>query len=241
MSNAITIRGLSKSFDQRSVIKGCDMTVKSGEIYGFLGANGVGKTTVFKLMIGLLRRDAGVVHIFGLDTDACREAILQKIGVSIETPTFYEHLGARENLAIHLSYMGAEGDIDHAMHRVGLQGVGDRAVSQFSLGMRARLAIARAMVHDPDLLILDEPINGLDPHGIREMRNLFMELCKEQGKTIILSSHTLSEVEHNADTIGILVDGAIAKEQSIAQIKKVYAGCLEDYYFDVVGGSIAHG
>ncbi len=236
MATAIEVKELRKSFEKLDVIKGLNLSVCTNEIYGFLGANGAGKTTVFKMMTGLLKKDSGSLCILGRDTETHRNEILRSVGMSIETPVFYEHLSAEENLSIHLAYMDAEGDISNALTMVGLGSVDNRPVSKFSLGMRARLAIARAMIHNPEILILDEPVNGLDPQGIRDMRTLFKCLCEEHGKTILLSSHTLSEVEHIADTIGILVNGIVAKQTSMCEIKKQYPNGLEDYYFEVTGG-----
>ncbi len=236
MAAAIEVKELRKSFGTLDVIKGLNLSVCTNEIYGFLGANGAGKTTVFKMMTGLLKKDSGSLCILGKDSETHRNEILRNVGMSIETPVFYEHLSAEENLCIHLAYMDAEGDIHKALANVGLGEVDNRPVSKFSLGMRARLAIARAMIHNPQILILDEPVNGLDPQGIRDMRTLFKCLCDEHGKTILLSSHTLSEVEHIADTIGILVNGIVAKQERMSEIKKQYSNGLEDYYFEVTVG-----
>ncbi|WDV48026.1 ATP-binding cassette domain-containing protein [Clostridiaceae bacterium M8S5] len=236
MTNVIEINRLKKNFGNLDVIKGCNLTVMKNEIYGFLGANGAGKTTVFKMMTGLLQKDEGTIRILGLDIDTNRNEILKNIGILIEIPVFYEHLSAEENLKIHLAYMSEEADIKKTIDMVGLNGIDNRPVSKFSLGMRARLAIARAMIHNPQILILDEPVNGLDPQGIRDMRVLFKKLCIEHGKTILLSSHTLNEVEHIADTIGILANGIVAKQAKTIDIKKEYKGGLEDCYFDITGG-----
>lgn len=236
MTAAIEVKALRKSFDNLKVIKGLNMSVSTNEIYGFLGANGAGKTTVFKMMTGLLKEDSGNLFILGKDAGTHRDEILRSVGMSIETPVFYEHLSAEENLSIHLAYMDAEGDIHKTLTMVGLSEIDNRPVSKFSLGMRARLAIARAMIHNPQILILDEPVNGLDPQGIRDMRTLFKCLCDEHGKTILLSSHTLSEVAHIADTIGIISNGIVAKQTNMSDIKKQYPNGLEDYYFEVTGG-----
>lgn len=169
------------------------MHVEKGMIYGFLGANGAGKTTVFKLLSGLLIPTMGKVRVLGMDIVSRRPDILSQIGTLIETPIFYEHLSAEENLKIHLAYMGKEdGDIEDILSKVGLENTGIQPVSTFSLGMRQCLAIARAIVHKPKLLILDEPINGLDPMGIREMRDLFFNLAKADGMTLLISSHILT-------------------------------------------------
>jgi ABC-2 type transport system ATP-binding protein len=151
---------------------------------------------------------------------------------------FYEHLSAQDNLRIHLAYMNTEADVPQTLSMVGLAGVDNRPVSKFSLGMRARLAIARAMIHNPQILILDEPINGLDPQGIRDMRELFKKLTEKYEKTILLSSHSLSEVEHVADTVGILANGRVVKQLSMKDIKYQYSNGLEDYYFEVVKGAV---
>ena len=179
MNNTLIIetKNLTKNFTGKEVIKCCNMSVEKGIIYGFLGANGAGKTTIFKLLSGLLKPTMGKVQVLGMDIVSERSSILSEIGTLIETPIFYEHLSATENLKIHLAYMGKEdGDIADILSKVGLNDTGVQPVSTFSLGMRQRLAIARAIIHKPKLLVLDEPINGLDPMGIREMRDLFIKL-----------------------------------------------------------------
>lgn len=234
---AIQTTSLTKSFDAKQVIKGCTMCIEQGAIYGFLGANGAGKTTIFKLLTGLLRPDSGSIEILGTDMLSHRDTLLSQIGSLIETPTFYEHLSAKDNLEIHLAYMGVSGlGAEKALKMVGLSGTGDQEVSKFSLGMRQRLGIARALVHQPQILILDEPINGLDPIGIREMRELFLNLAGERGVTVLLSSHILSEIEHIADKIGVISDGRILCESDLSQLKSSYKGSLEDYFFKLMSG-----
>ncbi len=234
---AVQTKNLRKSFDTHEGIKGCSMNVPQGAVYGFLGANGAGKTTIFKLLTGLLIPENGSVEILGTDMLKNRDVMLSKIGSLIETPAFYEHLSAYKNLELHLSYMGTSGiDIEKALQMVGLADTGGKAVSRFSLGMRQRLGIARAFIHQPSVLILDEPINGLDPMGIKEMRELFLFLAKEKNMTILLSSHILSEIEHIADKIGVIVDGKIVCESDLAQIKTEYQGSLEDYFFTLMSG-----
>lgn len=238
MTNKLAIKtiNLVKTFDGNEVIKNCNMKVQEGTIYGFLGANGAGKTTIFKILVGLLIPTAGSIEILGLDHFDNNE-ILKSIGSIIETPMFYEHLSAKENLEIHLSYMGiVNSNIEETLEMVGLRGTGKQPVSQFSLGMRQRLGIARAIIHNPKLLILDEPINGLDPMGIREMRELFLDLVKNHNMTILISSHILSEIEHIADTIGVIVDGQIIEEVSLSSIKDQFPNGLEDYFFSLMSG-----
>ena len=233
----IETKKLTKTFHGKEVIKCCNMSVEEGTVYGFLGANGAGKTTVFKLLSGLLTPTIGKALVLGMDVVSERTKLLSEIGTLIETPVFYEHLSATENLKIHLAHMGKEGeDIADILSKVGLDDTGIQPVSTFSLGMRQRLAIARAIVHKPKLLILDEPINGLDPMGIREMRDLFLNLVKIQGMTLLISSHILTEIEHIADTIGVIVKGTIVKELSLAKVKAEYPSGLEDYFMDIMAG-----
>lgn len=237
LHTAIQTTHLVKCFGANEVIKDCSMHIKQGTIYGFLGANGAGKTTLFKLLTGLLIPDSGSTEILGTDMLKNRDQMLSQIGVLIESPTFYEHLSARKNLEIHLAYMNTYGFwVEEAMQMVGLSNVGEKAVAKFSLGMRQRLGIARALIHQPKILILDEPINGLDPMGIKAMRELFLTLTKENGMTILISSHILSEIEHIADKIGVIVDGKIVCESDLAQIKAAHKGSLEDYFFTIMSG-----
>ncbi len=237
LQTAIQVNHLVKHFGSNQVIKGCSMCVERGTIYGFLGANGAGKTTIFKLLTGLLSPDSGSIEILGSDMLKNRDKMLSQIGILIETPTFYEHLSAQKNLEIHLAYMGVPGiGIEKALQLVGLSGIGEKSVLKFSMGMRQRLGIARAFIHQPKILILDEPINGLDPMGIKEMRELFLNLTQENGMTILLSSHILSEIQHIADKIGVIVNGEILCESDMAQIKANYKGSLEDYFFTLMSG-----
>lgn len=237
LKSAIQIRHLTKSFGPHEIIHDYNMNVRQGAIYGFLGANGAGKTTIFKLLTGLLTPDSGSIEILGSKMPDNRDSMLSQIGSLIEAPTFYEQLPARRNLEIHLAYMGISGvDVGHALQRVGLPKGEEKAVSRFSLGMRQRLGIARAMIHEPKILILDEPINGLDPMGIREMRDLFWQLSREKGVTILLSSHILSEIEHIADQVGVIADGTLLCETDLSQIKAECQGSLEDYFFTLMSG-----
>lgn len=236
---AVQTKNLTKAFLGKEVIKGCTMRVARGSIYGFLGANGAGKTTVFKLLSGLLTPTMGKAEVFGKDVETQRSAVLSETGILIETPVFYEHLSAAGNLEVHLAYMGKgdNGKIESVLSRVGLENTGDQPVSKFSLGMRQRLAIARAVVHQPRLLLLDEPMNGLDPMGIRIMRDFFIGLVKGQGMTILISSHILTEMEQVADTIGVIADGIIVKEAPLAEIKAGAPAGLESYFLALMAGT----
>lgn len=234
---SIKIQKLTKSFGNTLVINGSNMNVPKGCIYGFLGANGSGKTTIFKIIVGLLFPTDGIVEVLGMDVKKDRARILQEIGSLIEAPTFYEHLTASENLEIHLAYMNTKGfGVSAVLDMVGLSDTGVKPVGKFSLGMRQRLGIARAIIHKPKILILDEPINGLDPMGIRDMRNLFLELIKRDGMTILLSSHILSEITHIADVVGVLINGTIVQEVSLKKIKEQNDVNLEDYFFSIMSG-----
>lgn len=235
MGIAVRTKHLVKCFKQNEVIKDCSMCIEQGSIYGFLGANGAGKTTLFKLLTGLLNPDSGSVEILEVDMLKNRDKMLSQIGSLIETPIFYEHLSARKNLKIHLAYMGnVSCEIDKVLQMVGLVDVNEKSVATFSLGMRQRLGIARAMIHQPKILILDEPINGLDPMGVRTMRELFLSLAKEHGITILLSSHNLYEMEHVADKIGVIMDGKIVSEIDLIQVKAENKGSLEDYFYTIM-------
>ena len=228
----IEIHDLVKVFNDKEVISHCNMNVKKGTIYGFLGANGAGKTTLLKLIAGLLKPTSGKITISGMSIEKDRNILLKEIGTLIEVPAFYEHLSAEDNLKIHLSYMDCpKTDINSTLTKVGLENVDLIPVSKYSLGMKQRLAIARAIIHNPHILLLDEPINGLDPLGIKQMRSLVLSLSKESGMTIIISSHILSEIEQIADTIGIIKNGTIIEEIQSAEILKDNAISLEDYYF----------
>ena len=235
-NTAVEIRNLTKVFDGKEVLRSCNLTVQSGTIYGLLGANGAGKTTMFKLITGLLSPTAGNIKVQGETLSIDKKDFLRKMGILIETPVFYNHLSARENLEIHLRYMEHSFEkIEQVLEMVGLGDTGKQPVSKFSLGMKQRLAIGRAISHSPQILILDEPINGLDPMGIRQIRNLFLSLAKD-GMTLLISSHILSEIEHIADVVGVLTNGNVVQEVAICEIKKQYPNGLEEYFFQIMSG-----
>ncbi len=231
----VEINNLSKDFKGKQVIKNCNMSVRKGSIYCLVGQNGAGKTTIFKILLGLISTFQGSAIVLGMDSKKNSLGILAKTGSVIENAVFYEHLSAAQNLKIYLEYMGIDdiNRIEQVFEKVGIKDSADQLVSTFSLGMRQRLAIARALVHEPDLLILDEPINGMDPVGIREMRDLFHKLSK-QGVTILMSSHILSEVELIADDIGFLVGGTIVKEMQSQDILNQHSGGLENYFMKII-------
>lgn len=233
---AIAARHLTKSFGGKEVIHDCSLSVEQGSLYGVLGRNGAGKTTLFKLLLGLQHPTAGSSSVMGLDSIQDRGAVLRQTGSLIETPVFYEHLSAVENLRLHLAYMEKEADPLPVLEQVGLGDVGCQPVSEFSLGMRQRLGIARALVHQPEVLMLDEPINGLDPVGIRELRVLFLHLAKEKGITILFSSHILSEVEQLADHVGIMAEGKMIQEAGMEDLRRRHPTGMESYLLSVMQG-----
>ena len=237
----ISASNLTKIFWGKEVIRNCTFSVERGSIYGFLGRNGAGKTTVLKLLLGLLKPSAGTAGVLGLDSVRDNETILRRTGSLIETPIFYEHLSAADNLRLHLAYMGIEDtDVEPMLCRVGLPGTGSQPVSTFSLGMRQRLAIARAIIHRPEVLILDEPVNGLDPVGMKAMRILFRRLVQEEGMTILMSSHLLSEIEQIADRVGVIADGTVVQEAEMADIRKQHPSNMEDYFISLIQGGADH-
>ena len=237
----ISANNLTKAISGKEVIQNCTFSVEQGSIYGFLGRNGAGKTTMLKLLLGLLKPSAGTASVLGLDSVRDNKAILRRTGSLIETPIFYEHLSAADNLLLHLAYMGIEDtDVESTLCRVGLPGTGSQPVSTFSLGMRQRLAIARAIIHRPEVLILDEPVNGLDPVGMKAMRILFRRLVQEEGMTILMSSHLLSEIEQIADRVGVIVDGTVVQEAEMADIRKQHPSNMEDYFISLIQGGADH-
>ncbi|MGG0275375.1 ABC transporter ATP-binding protein [Bacillus rhizoplanae] len=220
MTYVLKTNQLTKVFHGKEVILNVNMHVKQGEIYGFLGPNGAGKTTIMKMITNLIKPTSGEIEIFGEKLTDTSYEVLKRMGTIIEYPIFYEKLTARENLYLHCEYMGYydKKAIDRALDLVNLHNVDDKKVKDFSLGMKQRLGIARAITTKPELLILDEPINGLDPIGIKELRELFKMLCKEYGITLLVSSHILAEMEQMADTIGVIQNGKLIKEVSMKSI-----------------------
>ncbi len=213
---------LTKRYGSQASVSEVDMHVKKGRIYGLLGRNGAGKTTTMKMLLGLTTPTSGKVRIRGKDMQKNGENILPQIGSLIESPGFYPNLTATENLRIFAELRGIKNRrcIQEALALVGLPYRDKKLFSHYSLGMKQRLAIALAVMHNPDLLILDEPINGLDPIGIAEIRSFIRELCDIQGKTILISSHILSEIALLADDIGIIHHGVLLEEGSLAELEQ---------------------
>lgn len=229
MNYTIETNHLKKIYKDKVVVNDVNIHVKKGEIYGFVGQNGAGKSTLMKMLLHLVQANAGEIIIFGNRVVKNDFEMLKRIGSIIENPYFYEKLTARQNLDLHCEYMGYhnKNHMEEMLECVGLLKDADKKVSQYSLGMKQRLAIARAILTKPELLILDEPINALDPEGIREMRELFRKLNTDYGTTIFISSHILSEVEQIADTIGIIQNGKLIKETSMSDVHKYQTDYVE--------------
>jgi len=212
--------GLTKRFGQRTAVDGVSLTVPRGTAYGFLGHNGAGKTTLIRMLLGLTRASAGSASLLGLRVPAERAQALARVGAIVEEPSFYPHLTGRENLRIAAAVRGPDTRvrIDEVLHRVGLdKRAGDR-VGTYSLGMRQRLGVARCLLSDPELLILDEPMNGLDPGGMLDVRRMIRELVEEEGRTVFVSSHLLDEVEKTCDVAAIIDGGRVIAQGPIEEL-----------------------
>lgn len=220
---------LTKIIDNKELVKSVNIHIKKGEIYGFLGPNGAGKTSVMKMITNLWKPTQGEICLFGEKLTPSSYEVLKRMGSIIEFPTFYEHMSGKENLALHCEYMGYyhPGSIENALEMLELKEAADTPVKKYSLGMKQRLGIARAILCRPELLLLDEPTNGLDPAGMKKLRDLFKMLCTEYGITIMISSHILSEVESIADTIGIINHGSMVKEISMKEISEMNTAYIE--------------
>jgi ABC-2 type transport system ATP-binding protein len=218
-SLAVQTDNLGKRFGTRAALEGVDLEVPRGSAFGFLGPNGAGKTTLIRLLLGLAEPSAGRMRLLGHDLPAGRVAALAGVGAIIEEPRFHPHLTGRENLGVHAAAREPDARlrIDGALERVGLAARAHDRVKTYSLGMRQRLGIARCLLADPELLILDEPMNGLDPAGILEFRELIRELVGE-GRTVLLSSHLLDEVEKTCDLAAIVDEGRIVAQGSIGEL-----------------------
>jgi lantibiotic transport system ATP-binding protein len=208
--NVIETRGLRFSYGKQEVLKGISLQVPEKSIFGFLGANGAGKSTTIRILLNLIQAPENAVQLFGKSLSSHKSEILNKVGALIDYPTFYDHLSARDNLKVITSLLGINKDsIDSTLERVGLDPRSNKKIKTYSVGMKQRLGLAIALINDPPLLILDEPSNGLDPHGIIELRKLLQTLAHDHGKTIFLSSHILDELEKIATHVAIIHKGEI--------------------------------
>ena len=230
-STVLETDGLTKRFGDRAAVAGLDLRVPAGCAFGLLGPNGAGKTTLIRMVLGLTQPTSGAVRLLGLTMPAGRARALAGVGAIVEEPRFHLHLTGRENLMIAAAVRDASapGRVTALLERVGLAGRADDRAGEYSLGMRQRLGIARCLLSDPRLLILDEPMNGLDPAGILEMRHLIRSLVDE-GRTVMVSSHLLDEVEKTCDMVAILDSGRLLAEGPVAQIardggRQILIGC----------------
>ena len=221
MSAIIRVNNLSKQFKEITAVDDLSFTVNEGDIYGFLGQNGSGKSTTIRMLLTLVRPTSGTINVFGKDLFTHRTEILKQVGAVIEKPDLYKYLSAFDNLALFAKMSGMKPTRNLLLDQLKLVGLEERAFSKvktFSQGMKQRLGIAVALVHDPKLILLDEPTNGLDPQGIADMRNLVLKLSREMGKTILVSSHLLSEIELIATRMLIIHKGKKMVEGYVAEL-----------------------
>ena len=229
MSYILQTSHLSKTIDGKQLVTDVNIHVKKGEVYGFLGPNGAGKTTVMKMLTNLWKPTSGTVALFGKALEKNSYEVLKRMGSIIEFPTFYDHMSGKDNLQLHCEYMGYynKGSVEEALQMLGLSDAADKPAGSYSLGMKQRLGIARAILCKPELVILDEPTNGLDPAGMKQIRDLFRMLCTEYGMTFMISSHLLPEIESIADTVGVIHHGKMMKEISMKEIAETNTAYIE--------------
>lgn len=223
----IETRDLLKEYRGRAAVEHLNLNIAKGEIYGFLGPNGAGKTTTIRMLLGLIKPTSGSIKVFGQELKRNKLQILRKVGSLVESPSYYGHLSAWDNLEAIRRILGVpKTRITEVLDTVSLTGEAKRPVKGFSLGMKQRLGIAAALLGSPELLILDEPTNGLDPSGIQEIRSLIKRLPREEGITVLVSSHLLSEIEQMAGTVGIIRAGRMVYQDTIAHLQQQAAGDL---------------
>lgn len=229
MSYILQTDHLTKVIDGKEIVTDVSLHVKKGEIYGFLGPNGAGKTTVMKMLANLWKPTGGRIELFGETLTPQSYEVLKRIGSIIEFPIFYDHMTGYENLKMHCEYMGyyQHGSIENALALLDLSEAAKKPVKNYSLGMKERLGIARAILCRPELLILDEPTNGLDPAGMKQIRSLLKMLCTEYRITIMVSTHILSEIEPIADTIGVIHHGRMMQEIGMEEIRQMSLAYIE--------------
>lgn len=229
MNCIIKTTGLSKRSKDKVLASDINLDVHKGEIYGLLGKNGAGKTTIMKMLTGMTIPTSGEIALFGKSFNEQSKTLLRRVGSLIEYPTFYEHLTAIDNLRLHCEYLGYydEQGMKQALDLVQLKGIEKKKVKEFSLGMKQRLGLARAIVAKPELVVLDEPTNGLDPIGIKDIRDLILVLNKEYGITFLISSHILGEMEQVVDRIGVIENGRLIQQVALEEIRKQQTDYIE--------------
>ena len=229
MDNVIRTVGLSKYYRAKKAVDSIDIHVDRGDIYGFLGQNGAGKTTTIRMIMGLIQPSKGEVHLFGERMLPGRYVHYNRIGSVIESDGFYPNLTAAENLEIHRRLMGVTNKnyLEEALELTGMTEVRNKQVKGFSMGMKQRLGISRALLHRPELLVLDEPTNGLDPVGIKEIRRLIVDLSVKRNITVFISSHILSEIQQIATRIGIIHEGVLLEEIGYDELQKKNRNYIE--------------
>jgi ABC-2 type transport system ATP-binding protein len=215
--NVVQTQDLTKRYGERLAVDGVSMTVRRGEVYGFLGPNGAGKTTTLRIMLGLIRSTSGSATVLG--RPAGTPEVTRRVGALIEGPGFYPYLTGRDNLRVMARYRSLSEDVvDEALERVELADRGDDKFKAYSLGMKQRLGVASALMGDPELIVLDEPTNGLDPAGMADMRRLIVELARA-GQTVLLSSHLLDEVQEICDRVGVISRGVLLRESTVSDLR----------------------
>ena len=216
---AVETHGLTKRFGANIAVNGVELLVPRGSAFGYLGPNGAGKTTLIRVLLGLTRADAGTMSLLGYPVPRYRDATLARVGAIVDEPRFHPHLTGRQNLRLLAAARepAARDRIGPALERVGLARRGDDRVSEYSMGMRQRLGVAACLLADPELLLLDEPMNGLDPAGMAEMRELILSMVAD-GRTVVLSSHLLDEIERTCDAVAIVDHGSIIRQGPIAEL-----------------------
>ena len=234
----LEIQKLNKSYRRRKIIDNLNMTVYKGDIYGFLGANGEGKTTTIRMITSLIKADSGDIIINGKSVINCKNEAVKNIGAMVEAPKFYENMSGYENLELMAKIMPgvSDRDIQNVLDLVGLKDRGRDKFKEYSMGMKQRLGIANALLGAPELIILDEPSNGLDPYGMKEINNLIVSLAKRCDKTFIISSHLLHEMEGICNRIGLLHSGKLCIEGEVrALINDNKVENLEELFFKKAG------
>ncbi|WP_152446682.1 ABC transporter ATP-binding protein [Bacillus sp. THAF10] len=219
MQPIIQIKHLTKSFLTQTVVEDLSLNIPQGSLYGFLGPNGAGKTTTMRMLIGLISPDEGEVIIKDKNINSWKESLFSQVGCFIDSPNYYPNLSAFENLAYIQKVINKPlSEVDRVLKITGIYDARDKKVRNYSLGMKQRLGLAFALLNDPEILILDEPTNGLDPEGIHEIRHLLIELSKNRGKTVFVSSHNLAEIEMMADYISLINKGKLVYEGKLNKV-----------------------